>query len=157
MNVKYLAIMGLVALTGIIGISMTMNNIDVPEIVKNAFAQKYPAAQKVEWEMEETDEYEAEFKLNGEEISANFKKDGTWLGTETEMDKADLPQAVKDSIAATFPEHEIEEAERCEKPNGVIAYEVELENEKNDLEFKAIFSADGQLIKKEMEEEEDNN
>ena len=155
-----IAIITLVALIGILGMSMTTektSKIEVPQAVKNAFNQKYPAAKKVEWELEKVGEYEAEFKMNREEMSANFLEDGTWVGSETELDKDDLPQAVKKGIAAKFPGHEIEEAELSEKPNGIITYEVELENEKEDAEFKAVFAADGNFIKKEMNNEDEDD
>ena len=156
MNKKSLVMAGFIALIGIVGMSMATNSIDVPTAVKNAFTQKFPDAQKVEWELEEVGEYEAEFKLNGEEMSANFKEDGTWVGTETEIAVENLPQAVKEGITATFPDHKIEEVEYCDKSNGITVYEVELENEKTDTEFKAVFSADGKFIKKEIEEEDEN-
>ena len=154
MKARTYGIAGMVALFEIIGMSMAINKIDVTETVKTDFSQKYPEARQVEWEMEEADEYEAEFKLKGVEMSANFKKDGTWLGTETEIDEDDLPKVVKDGITSNFPGYDIEEAELSEKPDGVLVYEVEMENEKEDIELKAVFSLNGKIIKKEIGEEE---
>ncbi len=154
MKVKAI-IVGLVALIGFFGISMTLNNkMEVPEAVKTAFSKKYPAAKKVEWELERVGEYEAEFKLNDQEMSANFSEDGIWVGSETEIKIVDLPQIIQEAVGATFPNTKIEEAELAEKPNNILVYEVELEDEKQEIEFKAIFSADGTFIKKEIEEEE---
>lgn len=159
MKIK-VAIITMVALLGILGMSMTKDNtskIVVPQAVKNAFNHKYPAAKKVAWELEKVGEYEAEFKLNRKEMSANFMEDGTWVGSETEIGEDDLSQIVKDGIAAKFPNYEIEEAELSEKPNGVLEYEVELENEKEDKELKAIFSTEGIFIKKELKNDADDD
>ena len=61
---------------------------------------------------------------------------------------------MKDGITSNFPDYYIEEAELSEKPDGVLVYEVEMENEKEDIELKAVFSLNGKLIKKEIGEEE---
>lgn len=150
----------LIPLIGIFGVSMTIAEnakIKVPQAVKNAFNQKYPAAEKVAWELERAGEFEAEFKLAKKEMSANFLEDGTWVGSETEMEEEHLPTVVKNEIAAKFRDYKIEEAELSEKPDGVIVYEIELENEREDIEFTAIFAANGSFIKKEMEKEDDDD
>ncbi len=56
----------------------------VPPIVKDAFAKKYPQANDVEWIQEGSDKviYEAEFKLDGKEITAEFSEVGEFLEEE---------------------------------------------------------------------------
>jgi len=56
----------------------------VPQIVKEAFAKKYPQASDLEWTQEGSDKviYEAEFKLNGKEITAEFSEVGEFLEEE---------------------------------------------------------------------------
>ena len=68
--------------------------INVPAAVTNAFNNKFPGATEVKWEKENAKEYEAEFTLNGDNVSANFGADGTWVETETVIKVADLPAAV---------------------------------------------------------------
>lgn len=127
---------------------------DAPQKVKSAFAQKFPDAQKVKWEMEEENEWEAEFKLNGEEYSASFATDGTWKETESEIEASALPSAVTNTLKKEFGEYKIEEAELSETPKGKF-YEVELEKGETDIE--AVISANGKLIKKEIEKEHDGD
>jgi hypothetical protein len=58
---------------------------DVPPAVVSAFNNKYPAAQKVEWEAEKTDghlAFEAEFSMDSKKKEAYFKPDGTFLKEE---------------------------------------------------------------------------
>jgi hypothetical protein len=122
----------------------------VPESVQKAFDAKFSSAKKVEWE-EDDDAWEAEFKMKGKEVSAQFNTDGDWLETETEIKPKNLPAAVTAAINSLFPGSEIEEAERVETPDLAEAYEVELENGKKEVE--ALFLPDGTLLAQEVEEE----
>lgn len=63
-------------------------------------------------------------------------------------DEAKLPPAVKNALAAAFPNAEIEEA-KTEVENGVALYEVEIEVADNEMEVSV--AADGQIIEIESE------
>ena len=52
-----------------------------PKSVTDSFNSKFAEATKVKWDQEEANEWEAEFKMNGSEISASFDNAGTWLET----------------------------------------------------------------------------
>lgn len=55
---------------------------NVPTEVVTAFKQKYPAAVISKWITEKKDGktiYEAVFKANGEEVEAEFNKDGSFI------------------------------------------------------------------------------
>lgn len=68
---------------------------------------------------------------------------------ETKLTNDQIPQAVKDHLASTYPDYELSEAEKVED-GGVVTYEVEiLVNEK---EKELIFDAEGKFVKEEMEE-----
>lgn len=155
MRLKAFVLAAMIMSLGMLSTSMTSAQIDVPTAVKTAFQNKFPTAKKVKWELEKEGEYEAEFKLNGVETSANFQEDGTWIGTETEIKHKDLPQAVKGKIAELFSGYEVEEVELCEKPDQPSIYEVELENAQDDTKIKAEFAADGNLIRQTNEDDED--
>ena len=160
MKVKAL-IFGIVAIIGISAMAMKSANTDnetinIPQVVQQAFSKKYPAAQKVEWE-EEKGEYEAEFKMDKKEMSARFQEDGSWLETETELGKKDLPESVKLAISNQFADFELEKAELLETPETPLAYEVKLEDEKNGSALKAVFAADGTILKKEVKKEDNDD
>ena len=57
-----------------------------PVDVSKAFSEKFRSAEKVKWDMEEANEWEAEFSLLGKEMSASFDPSGKWLETETEIE-----------------------------------------------------------------------
>jgi len=154
MKVKTI-ILSFVAVIGLSALAMACSKPKVPEAVKRAFAQKFPTAQHVRWDEEEEGEFEAEFKMDGHEASASFQADGTWLETEMEVEVNDLPQAVKLAVSDQFANFEVEEAEQIETPNWARAYEVKLENEAQKVEVEAVFDAQGTLLKKKVEQGED--
>ena len=98
---------------GILSTSCAQNQKAAPAAVQAAFKAKFPTVQKAKWDLENEGEWEAEFKSGGKEMSANFKTDGAWMETETELEESNLPQAVKDAIAAQFAGYKAEEAARA--------------------------------------------
>lgn len=127
---------------------------NAPEAVKKAFAKKFPTAKKVAWEKESDTEWEAEFKMDKVEYSANFLNDGTWQETEHEIKKSEIPQQVLSSLETNFPDFEIEEAEISEKAAGTF-YEFEIEKVKT--EWEVTLDATGKILKKENEKEGDKD
>lgn len=138
----------------VVSLSACGQNKDVPAKVKTAFEQKFPTAQKVNWDKENETEWEAEFKMNGEEYSANFTTDGKWMETEYEIEESDLPQAVKQTLDNEFAGYDIEEVEISETPDGKV-YEFALEEGETELEV--AISPNGKVVKKEVKKEEDEN
>lgn len=128
---------------------------DVPQKVKTAFNQKFPNAKRVSWEMEDETEWEAEFKMNGKEYSANFSLNGEWKETEYEIKKSEIPANIRAILDQNFDDYDIEEAEIAESASGK-SYEFEIEVD--DQEFEVAIDAQGKLTKKlESEEDEDND
>ncbi|MBI1286264.1 MAG: hypothetical protein GC178_01685 [Flavobacteriales bacterium] len=127
---------------------------NTPKEVETAFNQKFPDAQKVKWEKENANEWEAEFELNGKEYSANFLKDGTWKETEYEISLAEVPEDVMHTIDTQFPDHEVQETELSERALGnVYAFELENADEKVEVEI----TADGSSMKKTYKSEENED
>lgn len=127
---------------------------NIPEKVKSAFVQKFPGAKSVKWEKENDAEYEAEFKRDGQEMSASFDPEGNWLETEMEIKVKDLPAAVSHTLATEFDGYEVEEAEKIQTPTRSDLYEVEIE--KNHDTWEVQITADGAVIKKKQEKDEDS-
>jgi len=123
-----------------------------PKTVETAFQQKFPTAQKVKWEKENDAEWEAEFKLDGKEYSANFSIDGTWKETEHEIAKSEIPSAVQNTLNTEFAGYKIEESEISETSEGT-AYEFELEKGKSEMEV--TIDANGNVLKKQVEEDQE--
>jgi hypothetical protein len=124
---------------------------EIPQKVQQGFKNKFPEVKKVKWSKENTDEFEAEYKINGIEKSSNFDKDGQWLVTETEIKSEQLPVAVMAVIKKDFSDFKIEEAEKAETASNQLFYEVTLEKKESNLEVK--FSPEGKIISKEEKKE----
>jgi hypothetical protein len=120
-------------------------NITVPAAVKSAFNTKFTGATDIKWSKENTKEYEAEFKLNNTNISANFKLDGSWVETETTIPVAELPAAVSSAVNKKYPGAVYGRTEKIEQPGGKILYEVNLtvNGKKRELEL----NPDGSIAK----------
>lgn len=124
----------------------------LPATVSAAFSAKFPEAKAVKWAMENEQDFEAEFKLPGKKMSAIFSNTGEWLESETDINPEDMPAAVSESIARHFPGYEVEEVEMVEKPEKEVVYEAELQKGEESLEV--VFSASGQLLSQENDDDE---
>lgn len=93
--------------------------------VRNEFDKMYPDAFDIEWEWEGTYwdvSFETGSRPNGTEHEAWYDKSGNWLRTTTEMLITDVPQQIKDILAAdptygTAPYADID-ADFIETPSG---------------------------------------
>lgn len=110
-----------------------------PKAVADNFAKKFTGATKVKWDQEEANEWEAEFRLNGTEMSASFDNVGAWLETETEISKNSLPETVKTAVSAAYNGWKTDEAESIETPT-FKGYEMAIEKGKEELEIQVTAS-----------------
>ncbi len=124
----------------------------VPQKVKDAFVKKFPTAKKVKWDKENATEWEAEFKMNNTEYSANFLEDGTWKETEHEIDEKEIPQNVKSALMGAYAGYKIKESEISETKDGML-YEFEIK--KGESEMEVAIDANGNIVKKEVMKEND--
>lgn len=122
---------------------MEVRNAAVPIAVREAFAERFPAAANVEWELEDPTRYEGVFQEGGTESSANFAANGAWLETESRIAKSALPKAVTHALAANYADHIVEEAERVETPEGIT---FELGLVRNASTTEVLFAEDGHVI-----------
>jgi hypothetical protein len=124
----------------------------VPTEVATAFSQKFPTAKNVKWDKETETEWEAEFKLDGKEYSANFTFEGVWQETEYEIKKSEIPAEVQATLTSEFGDFKMEESEISETAEGKV-FEFILEKKETTLEV--AISPTGKVIKKEVKTEED--
>ena len=109
-----------------ISYSQKIDESRIPDTVKNSFYCKFPNAGSVKWGKESKSVYEAEFKLNDTDMSANFSEEGEWLETETEIQVTSLPQAVTDAVNRDYKDARITGASRIERPDNKIIYEADI-------------------------------
>lgn len=113
-------------------------NSQTPEAVKTTFQTKYPGENDPDWHLDSNGNYESHFKIKGVRYRADFKPDGSWIETETSIDKKDLPKAIRDRIEKEF-DGKISEVEKVEHHSKGLFYDVEFKQKgKNkDIEFRA--------------------
>ena len=130
MMTKKILMMAFVAVATLQGVSaQDIKKGEVPEIVREAFAKAYPKITVVDWEKEGND-YEASFEEGKVEISVVIDAKGNIVEVEKEIEKEDLPKAVKSAVAGK----NVKEAAIITK-NGKTFYEVEIGGK--DLFFNA--------------------
>jgi len=148
-NKKIIIGLPLAALLGLALFAFASNR-SVPLRVKAAFVKKFPQVKKVKWDKESDTEWEAEFKMDGMEYSANFLEDGTWRETEHEIKQKDIPDVVRVTLDSELSGYEIEEAEISETVDG-LTYEFEME--KGEEELEVSIDSHGKLIHKKVADE----
>ncbi len=143
----------LIAIAAIFSISAcAQSGKSVPAKVKTAFHQKFPKAKKVEWGRENTKEWEAEFKMNGKDYSANYDNKGNWLETEFEIKMPDIPAAVKTTLSNEFSGFKVKEPELSETKKSEV-YEFELK--KGETHMDVAIAPNGKVVTKETKKEND--
>ncbi|MCX6350809.1 MAG: PepSY-like domain-containing protein [Bacteroidetes bacterium] len=95
-------ILSVLAITAIIAVSCSQKKGDTPEAVTAAFNKKFADAKEVKWDKENEHEYEAEFKWDGKDVSANFSDAGEWMETESAIPYTDLPAAVASAFEKAY-------------------------------------------------------
>lgn len=127
---------------------------DAPAAIKEAFAKKFSEVKKVSWEMEDEATWESEFKLKGTEYSANFLTDGTWVETEHELKKSELPSSILDLLSSEYKGYKVEEIESVETPDSKL---IEVIVEKGEEQWELIFDSNGKFLEKKVVTEEDED
>jgi uncharacterized lipoprotein NlpE involved in copper resistance len=96
-----------------------------PAAVTEAFAKKYPKAQKVKWELQEG-RYLAEFKLNNNEQHVAYNADGAMAYTTKELEEKQVPMGVKKNFAKEHPEGKMQDYNLLTLPTGQRIYELKI-------------------------------
>jgi hypothetical protein len=140
----------------ILGIAITAmaqktKNKDVPADVKASLQKNFNISDAT-WD-KEGDNFEANYKAKGKEMSVVFSNAGAVLETESEIEQDQLPAQAQALLKKEYSDFKVEEAARI-SVQGVISYEAEVE--KGEQSFELIFDQTGNLIKKESEKEKDD-
>jgi hypothetical protein len=126
-----------------VGCAQSKENKEVPKVVTEAFAKQYPNT-KVDWDIEE-DGFEAEFKINGKDASADYDKMGNMLATEIEISESELPAEVLSYIEKNYPKSKIKESAKITDSKNVVTYEAEIKIEGKNSDL--LFDANGSFLK----------
>ena len=141
----------LMVLTGTMAFTACGQKKNVPAKVKTAFTQKFPNATKVSWDKENANEWEAEFKMNGKDYSANYDNNGNWKETEYDVKDSEIPAAVKTTLNKNFAGYKVSESEISETAEGKV---FEFQVKKGGKKMEVAISPNGKVVKKENKKEE---
>jgi hypothetical protein len=140
---KKLIIVLIVSTIAITGFGQNKN---IPDAVSNHFKSTYPNAQDTDWDRENDSTYSVEFKSDGKKWEAYYAADNSWIRTERDVSKNDVPQAVWDALSKSeYAAWKIDDIEEHQTPQHPSVYEVEVE--KDGQEVYLNFLPDGTMVK----------
>ena len=120
-----------------------INTKDVPTVVKEALAKKYPQATKVSWEKEKGN-YEANWGgKSGEDTSVQFTAAGAFVEEVNAIPVNQLPVEVATYVKSHYNGAKIKEAGKVTDASGKHFFEAEIKGK--DL----IFDENGKFVKKD--------
>jgi hypothetical protein len=141
MKTTILCAMAFVALIGSVR-AQDIKTKEVPAVVKDALAKKYPNATKISWEKEKGN-YEANWGgKSGEDTSVQFTPAGAFVEEVNAIPVNQLPAAVPAYVKANYNGAKIKEAGRVTDAAGNHLFEAEIKGK--DL----IFDENGKFVKK---------
>lgn len=116
----------------------------IPAEVTDAFAARYPHAEKVSWR-DKVSYFEAQFMLNGFEMSAGFNSKGDWQRTERKIKFSDLPDDVEDGfLKSKYADWEKGSVVEVDEESEPVMYRILVK--KNGIQKKYLFfTASGKL------------
>ena len=114
-------------------------NIKAPVLVTTAFTKDFPGATG-KWE-KEGNNYEVNFKQNGNTMSALYDVKGNKTESEMDLKISALPASITSYIAKNYKGAKIKEAAMITKANGEINYEAEVKG------MDLLFTKEGKFIK----------
>ncbi len=141
-------------------LAQEMESNNAPENVQKALKKKFPKASYVEWELDENEDWEANFDMNKKQYSSTFSESGKWISTEKEITQAEIPQNVIASLNKKYGKYKVVEAQQITTEKG-INYEMLLNRAGNELEVTVNSKGviDDSMIEEEVDidiEEEDD-
>ena len=125
----------------------------VPVLVSRAFNSKFPAATQQSWERETLAVYEVNFYNGGKKQSASYDTSGTWRETETAIKFDQLPHPVNAAFNKQFAGFRIQETLQVETADKGTLYELTINKGKEG--YEVLFSAKGEIVKKEAAGEDE--
>jgi len=119
--------------------------LNIPAAVTSAFKARYASATSPSWKMKGAN-YQASFKMNNEEMKADFDNTGKWLQTENKIATASLPSTVQAEIKKDFADYKTEDAHKLTTAATGAGYSAKVV--KGTDKYEVVFGADGKVISK---------
>lgn len=136
----------------------------ISQMAKDSFNEMFPGASQVEWRL--SGEYAVASFYLAETRSAERNREawfhngnGKWNMTGTDISFDELPQAVKDSFAASqYASWRVEDVERLDRDGTESLYSIEADGTIDGIpaEVDLTYTPDGVLVREELDTDKDN-
>jgi hypothetical protein len=139
--------------------SREIDKSEMPMAVMEAFTEDYPEMEITSVEMWESDGVSYyELECGSGNFDVIYMADGAIYATEEKIEVDALPQAVLSSLEKSFPDGEIEEAEKISRGD-TTEYEVVVlfEDDEEELAFDVVLAGDGKITQEKAISEEDDD
>lgn len=129
----------------------------VPREVIAAFEKTFPNARDVTFEEEMFRgkiAYEVEYKENGKKYASIYDREGMLVQKEEEINVANLPEPVIETIKKAHPTAKIENAEKLTEPDATLTgYEIEIQEYGKKSKIKIELDSDGNVMPMEISDD----
>lgn len=136
-----------VLLLMLVGMTITAQQVEVPDAVLSAFKKDYSKAEEVSWGVEDT-YFKAVFIYNNKYSSASYDEQGIIFSTSVQVDYSTLPLKGKKKIDNTYPSAMAEYVDRIEYSSGEIFYMVGIQSDGK--EYAIRVSPNGDVVINEV-------
>jgi hypothetical protein len=119
------------------------NDVLAPVTLQQKLASDFPKARDIDWE-NAGNIYKAEFDVNFTDYKAYYDEKGNLIYYSFDMNKSDLPEAVRNAVKAKFPKYRIEDIDKIYQ--GTERFYL-IEVERKEMEIKALFKEDGTFVR----------
>lgn len=116
----------------------------VPDVVLEAFRQRYPSVTTPSWELDTNGYYEAHYRIDDVKYRADFTKEGIWTDTETNVDFNELPSDVRSAFLLKYNSEAFRSAEAVDSATKGKFYNVEVFN--GTSKINVMFAGDGKIL-----------
>jgi hypothetical protein len=108
---------------------IAQQQIEIPQEVKIQFLDDFISATNTTWDTDSTGNYKAEFAHQSQTKTVFYKKDGTWLYTETQLFSGQVPSFVLQTLSSTFKAYDLHQiTKRDAKESASFRLEIRVKN-----------------------------
>jgi hypothetical protein len=118
---------------------IAQQQIEVPQEVKVQFMDDFISATNTTWDTDSTGNYKADFAHQSQTKTVFYKKDGTWLCTETQLFSGQVPSSVVQALTSTFKAYKLEQiVERDTKQSLSFQLKIRIKNAVYNIEMDSF-------------------
>jgi hypothetical protein len=115
---------------------MAQQQIEVPQEVKIQFLDDFISATNTTWNTDSTGNYKADFAHQSQTKTVFYKKDGTWLYTETQLFSGQVPSFVLEALSSTFKAYDLQQiTKRDAKESASFHLKIRIKNAVYNIEM----------------------